>query len=105
MKYTEKQRREIARAFKLARGFLQKHGSNNVPYICVILGDYQAAGKISWHTFNNARSIILTRLGGYHSYGSWLNETHPKVYEKHYAEAQVKGRIAWLDSLINEFSK
>lgn len=87
-------RKEIAAAFRAAKDSLS-HGPDDVGYtfICNALQDLQdLQGSLA------AARIVQERLKAY-TVGSWLVAFHPEHVAR---EQQV--RLAWLDSLIKEFS-
>ena len=109
MNYTRMERHSIARAFALVR----ENMAGKCPqsrYICVTLSFLQGEEKISNATFVFAKGVVMDRLDDYETYERWMFHNHEKLYWKAWYDNTINqkaraGRIAWLDSLIKEFSE
>ena len=90
---------QVAQAFLQA---LEKIEDGKTTFICTALCTIDSPT----HVRNRARAIIRGRLGeGVSSYSVWVRINHPNVFVKMGIEDYRQGRIQWLKSLIEEFSK
>jgi len=99
--YTPKQRRKLAEAFKLARRSIRRQESR---YICSALSTSWFVGDISITTECRAKDLILSRLNDCPTYTAWVEMNYPDTYNTYDMSAARRARLAWLDSLIEEFS-
>lgn len=96
--YTKEERRQIAQAFRAAKGLLWD-GIGPCPSaekmaICFVLDE-------SGHPFEEAaREVIAERLDGWITLGDWLREQGITEWTSQQLQAH---RHAWLDKLIDEF--
>lgn len=98
MKYTAKQRKDIADAFAQARKRIE---SGTYPNICSALTSVANPRRAAW----DARRLIHERMGGHSmdSLEAWLHIQWGVPYP---GPVKMKAyRLAWLDSLIEEFSR
>ena len=102
-------RTEIAVAFRLALEALRSKGSSS--YVCHLLAMVYSAKLITAEQCDAARDVIEQRLGGSATYGAWLEKNHPKLWHRMrltpwlFAKVLFEGRVLWLESLVEEFSK
>jgi hypothetical protein len=102
-------RRAIAEALKVVRGYMRTREARE--FICLCLDSF-CLGKGG----NDAKAIIVERLQGSKTWEDWLRQFHPARYADLQGLLELPGggqlragvsravRLAWLDSLIEEFS-
>lgn len=94
---------ELVKAFKAAKRRIEQ---NSATYICFALEAAHDYGTIDWSVLDDARRLVEDRLLPYTTLESWLHNKHHIPYASSSAYlAKIKAtRIAWLNSLIKEFS-
>lgn len=89
---------DISKCFEAAREFIEERKCS---FICVAL----RAQTLPRH--EEAIQIVSSRLEGFSTYIGWVLCKHPEVYDETPPEqrdhAARQGRLAWLESLIEEF--
>lgn len=115
-KFTARQCRQLAHAFRLARAQIQRAQQRDMDsqqFICLVLDGLARDGRITEATALTAQDeVIMNRLAPSSSLGRWL-QVRGYVdanfsYRREMAETRKainKHRIAWLDLLIKEFSE
>lgn len=111
--YTPKQRRNIAKALRLAKKRLsRKHGPNEPNlYICLCLNQVAEATKSPGivEGCQDAKEIIQDRLTPFSSVGGWLDRMVGfgyGDYSYHLQAGHIQDyRHRWIDALIEEFSE
>ena len=105
---------EIAKAFALARELIQ---SGQEMFICDALFYLSNTGKITYDVRSDARELLHDRISPdsdeydwYESYETWIKREHYDLWitslRDHTLRDKLRrGRLAWLDSLIAEFSE
>ena len=112
MKYTPKQRRDIA--YGLREVLKMYKADKDRRFLCWVVEEALSSGRIDRRTHINIERIIEGRLGCHASLESWLlseghinHQQHDIAYARN-GEVFLKcrtTRIAWLKSMIEEFSK
>ena len=95
---------ELVKAFKDAK---RRIAQGTAHYICHALVDAHHYGTIERATRVSASELIKDRLGGYYSLEMWLSHKHGIKVDnfKSADRARIRAtRVAWLNSLIKEFS-
>lgn len=95
--------------FTLAKDRLARGDSN---YICTAIEGIRESGHrtVPSASLKRAKLLIQYRLGSCFTLTSWIRLHHPELDEAVHADRCNNGpkmratRIAWLDSLIQEFS-
>lgn len=112
----KRQQAGMRKAFQAAKLHLS-HGSsipdiydyNFSKYICNALATAEWHGFITWKQKNDAKNLLDTRLGGYHSIESWLG-VNVEGFAEMANDKKITTRMIqdyrrrWLDSLIEEFT-
>ena len=96
--YTKRERQMFVRQLKKARPLVE---GSRFMFVCWAL-------EISCTRTSSAkiRNIACERLNGHATVHSWMCRKHPKVAEKLYENNQWQEyRLAWIDNMIEEFSK
>ncbi len=105
MKYTKKERTQMATALRQCKKFLRdgKEGSTGEDFICIALMDTDAVGNYM------ARAEICSRLGDMETVECWLSQQKLLGSLMRHSPAsrdrQVQQyRHRWVNALIKEFS-
>ncbi len=105
------------KAFKAAKLYLSTYaGQGNYVrnFICYALEAAMIDNKIEYNDYIVAKALIRERMGQYHHGGTlegWLERFHPELAaeiledERNRCRRMQATRHAWVDSLIEEFSK
>lgn len=97
MYYTKQERKDIAKAFKLALSLIERQEHR---FICLALGQLYTECRISPDIYAASKAIIRNRLGFSSTYEGWVEAHHYKLWRE--ARSDVRRRIK---SLVAEFSK
>jgi hypothetical protein len=108
-------RKEIAAAFRAARDYLSEtrhETTTRSEFICWALGNANEDDKISFTTASAARAVISERLCGHATLSDWIKFRHPALltemmtdFSTSEGQKMQATRLAWLNSLIEEFSQ
>ncbi len=106
--------KQIADAFRAAKDYLNTIAADTPDtseFICIALLIARQKGKIYHEQQNAARNIITERLGDV-PYATWVGDHSEKLrdeithdYDFNDGVKTQAARHAWLDMLIEEFSK
>lgn len=113
MKYTTKERRAMAAAYRKALAYLPKDGdTSRSEFICHALETAHELNLITLETYLECRRLINKRLGKHLTLQGWLvakrHATDGALFMdrcKNNMRKMQATRVAWLRSLIKEFSK
>lgn len=103
MNYARQESQLLAEAFRAARNRLTKKGMRR--FICNALQDAYLASEITNWQLRHARHEITVRMDYAPDLESWLRVTHKVPTSDLIARNTHQYRLAWLDALIEEFSK
>ena len=93
----------LVKAFKTAKRRIKQ---NSAVYICHALDNVREYGAIDRSAPNAAKKLVQSRIHPYYSLEAWLEGEHQitRVSSRPYWAKIKATRIAWLNSLIKEFS-
>ena len=117
---SKRQRQDLVKAFTAAKKYLSPvkrglSGDGRRKYICFCLQDAVRSCEITLKQAEAAKCLIEARLvhndRNWASLEGWLEHAHPELERDRDSDYDDAGRkiqatrLAWLDSLIEEFSK
>jgi len=109
----EKQHADLCLAFQAAKPYLSDNHQDTrgkAEFICWALEHARDTGRISRAQQESAKALVDKRLGKYTLLSAWLRQNHPELSAEIRGDRNKTGRkmqqtrMAWLDSLIEEFS-
>lgn len=95
---------ELVKAFRAAK---RRIAGNTDRYICHALQHAFNCHTIGFSAMDAARTLVNERLNNQHTLEAWLYFEHDVAFDTTDATYRAKirtTRIAWLNSLIKEFS-
>ena len=102
-------RQQIHKALVEAKPYLawnEEQIDYTYSYICWAIEEAEHEGKISNHSANLAKNMIMKRLGEFLGVDNWLTYKIGWIAVKDAGkDAMQEYRHRWLDSMIKEFSK
>ena len=98
MKYTKAQKKLFVEQLKKARPLIED--ASDV-FVCHALEHANGCSKTIL-----IRTMISDRLQFNGTINSWLSYNHPEVYRDIFRKREFRSyRLAWIDNMIEEFSK
>lgn len=94
MKYTKAQKKLFVEQLKKARPLI---ANSSEAFVCHALES--SWGYSAYHT----KQMIRHRLDNHFTIGDWLEDNHLEFFKKTYQPQAY--RLAWIDNMIEEFSK
>ena len=94
MKYTKAQKKLFVEQLKKARPLIE---DGREGFVCHALD--RSCGYSAHHT----KRMISHRLDNHYSLGAWLEGNHLEFFKNNYQPKAY--RLAWIDNMIEEFSK
>lgn len=106
MHYTKQLREDMVRAFRAAH---KRIAARRDGVICFALDNAAREGEADHEAAVYCARLVGARLGPCTTLGFWIREHYPHLLvglgPEETAERLRETRLAWLDSLIKEFSK
>jgi hypothetical protein len=108
--YTKGQRQAMAFAFQRAADHISSYpDSTDSTFICWTLGRLLEDNAITGAMYRNCRRVILRRLDGFGTLEAWVRHKHPQLFDDSKDDHDLahmgrNTRLAWLASLVAEFS-
>lgn len=91
---------KVARLFRRAQGHIRFQQDR---FVCLALVSAYRRYCYPTSVLTAAEKVINDRLDGHFTVQSWLEAKHPHLKRRLTAKNMRRYRIAWLDSLIQEF--
>jgi hypothetical protein len=96
--YTKRERQMFVHQLKKARPLID---SGRYEFVCYALEHANGCSKTTL-----IRTMISDRLQFTGTINSWLRYYHPEVYSDIFRKREFRSyRLAWIDNMIEEFSK